>query len=113
MTHQCAEGNNLVDSMGDPGKKPTRFLTTAIMLGAKFNIIRCDSAREHTSVTNRPKGTASSLGNWTANLAKTILGGIGNQRGLDKQHGGYARYANNLPILQRQRRPCTRVQRRS
>eukprot|EP00959_Pyramimonas_sp_CCMP1952_P391906 8212726-Pyramimonas_sp.AAC.1 len=66
------------------------------MLGKKLNSIRCDEQHAHTSVINRPKGTASSLGNCTKELAKTILDGIEDQRGLEKQHGGYARYANNF-----------------
>eukprot|EP00959_Pyramimonas_sp_CCMP1952_P456050 9472521-Pyramimonas_sp.AAC.1 len=86
MTHQCAEGSKLVDFLGDPVKKPTWFPTAAIMLGAEFNSTRCDNARERTSVINRPKGAASSLGNWTANLARAIMSGIENQPDPEKQH---------------------------
>ena len=70
------------------------------MLGKKLNSIRCDEQHVHTSVINRPKGTASSLGNWTKDLAKTIVDGIEEQRDLEKQHGGYARYANNFDDIE-------------
>eukprot|EP00959_Pyramimonas_sp_CCMP1952_P298206 6237411-Pyramimonas_sp.AAC.1 len=79
--------------MGDPFKTPTRPLSTGMMLGAKLNGIRCDSVHEHTSVINSPKET-SSLGQWTASLAKTIIDGIEHQRSLEKQHGRYARCAD-------------------
>ena len=70
------------------------------MLGKKLNAIRCDDKHVHTGVINRPKGTASSLGNWTTDLAKTIMDGIEDRRYLEKQHGGYARYAKNFDDIE-------------
>ena len=45
-------------------------------------------------------GTSSSLGNWTIDLAKAIMDGIEDQRYLEKQLGGYARYANNFDDIE-------------
>ena len=48
--------------------------------------MRCDGDRFHASVINGPRGAASSLGNQTEDLAKTIIEGIEDKKRFEKQN---------------------------
>ena len=83
LTHQCGEGSELVDFLGDPVNKPTRFYTTAVCLADRLNSIRCTGDHHHAEVIDRPRGVSASLAHWTPELANSIIDGILQQKSTE------------------------------
>ena len=87
MTHQCGPGSNLVDYLGDPALKPTRFFTNSLCIADVLNKIRCPGHEHHAQIIGRPQGVSAALGTWTRELADSIIDGLLQQRLVDQVHG--------------------------
>ena len=83
ITHQCGEGSSLVDFLGDPVLKATRWYTNSVCVANILNQIRCPGHDFHASVIGRPERVSGMFGNWTPELANSILDGALQQRIVD------------------------------